>query len=126
MKTEANILSEALYLSVLQSYRPGIEWFLTPAYYPPICPPISGQSNHTTAFPHHSLHGESWHGSLQGPIWSISPDNHFQYLLVCLHPCLRASIQLLQSLRYWGRAPSLPTYGICNNQIWGHLRRHLG
>ena len=29
-----------------------------------------------------SLHGESWHVSWQGPIWSIFPDNPFQDLLV--------------------------------------------
>ena len=42
--------------------------------------------------------------------------------LVCLHPRWRASDRLLQSLRHWGRAPSLPTHGFHNDQIWGHLR----
>ena len=44
--------------------------------------------------------------------------------LVCFQPRWRASNQLLQPLRHWGRAPSLPTHGFHNYQTWGHLRRH--
>ena len=44
--------------------------------------------------------------------------------LVCLHPRWRASDRLLQSLRYWGRAPSLPDHGFCNYQTRRYLRSH--
>ena len=33
-----------------------------------------------------TLHGESWHGSWQGPFWSISPANPFQYSSVPSSP----------------------------------------
>ena len=33
-----------------------------------------------------SLHGGSWHGSWQGPFWSISPANPFQYSSVPSSP----------------------------------------